>query len=259
MQNIKLIFAEAKTRFFKSESFRIGSGTRRSTNTAATSATPPTTSELMMPGEVQPHSWPKENPSISEASPIAKSTAPTGSKRSVLRWRGSVSTRMPMMKTTAPIGTLTKKIQRQVRYWVIRPPMVGPALARREDTRNHRGIDGKDARSPDSLEETGDDQDGQRRRCSAEDGAKHEDDQPCLIDGLAPEHIGQASERQQARSNHDQIANDDPFDGSADAHAKGVRDSWESNVHNRRIQGRHKGTQCDDNEHDPFVRLFLRV
>src|SRR3989442_4800702 len=33
-----------------------------------------------------------------------------------------------------------------------------PALARREDARNHRGIDGKDERSPYSLQETGDDQ-----------------------------------------------------------------------------------------------------
>src|SRR5437588_6167811 len=86
-----------------------------------------------------------------------------------------------------------------------------------------RCIDGKDERSPYSLQETGDDQYGQRRRCPAEDGAKHEDDQPCFIDGLPPDHIGQASESQQARSNHDQIANDDPFDGSTDANAKGVR------------------------------------
>ena len=33
-----------------------------------------------------------------------------------------------------------------------------PALARREDTRNHRRIDGKDERSPYSLQETGEDQ-----------------------------------------------------------------------------------------------------
>src|SRR5207253_2526909 len=50
-----------------------------------------------------------------------------------------------------------------------------------------------------------------------------------------------------------------PFDGSTDADAKGVRDGWQSNVHNRGIQGRHKGTQCDENEHDPFVGLFLHV
>src|SRR5712692_5291518 len=120
-------------------------------------------------------------------------------------------------------------------------------------------IDGKDERSTYSLQETGDDQDGQRRRCPAEDGAKHEDDQSCFIDWLTPDYIGQASERQQARSNHDQIANDDPFDSSADANAKGVRDGWESNVHNRRIEGRHKGAKCDEYEHDPFVRMFLHV
>src|SRR6266566_6055114 len=134
-----------------------------------------------------------------------------------------------------------------------------PALARRKGTRNHRSIDGKDERSTYSLEETGDDKYGQGRRCPAEDGAKNEDDQPCFIDWLTPDHIGQASESQQERSNNDQIANDDPFDGSADANAKGVRDGWQSNVHNRGIQGRHKATQCDEEEHDPFVRLFLRI
>src|SRR5579864_6402628 len=86
-----------------------------------------------------------------------------------------------------------------------------PALIRRENTCDHRNIHSKDQCSPQSLEEPGQDQNGQGRCRSAKNRTKHKKQQPQLIEWFASDYIGQASEREQNRSDDKQIADDDPL------------------------------------------------
>ena len=105
----------------------IGSATRRSMATNAPSAATQTASAPSVCPEPQPSSATRTRAKVSAAAARVKAPPPAQSIRGRCGRRDSLSVRRAMTIVARPIGTLTKKIQRQERPWVSRPPMIGPA------------------------------------------------------------------------------------------------------------------------------------
>jgi hypothetical protein len=105
-----------------------GSRRRRSMKTPAISDTAATAMVRIRAGDVQPHSEPNDRPSDRLARPRPNATAPGRSNRLERAPPAKLNTRLAINSPMRPRGTFTKKIQRQPRLSVMRPPRVGPAV-----------------------------------------------------------------------------------------------------------------------------------
>ena len=76
--------------------------------------------------EPQPSAWLRISPNTRPASARLKLTKPGTSGRAAPGSRDSSTRRSVITSAAIPIGTLTKKIQRQLRPLVMAPPSTGP-------------------------------------------------------------------------------------------------------------------------------------
>ncbi len=106
-----------------------GSGLRRSTSTNTVSATTEALPAPRTAGEVQPSAPPRISASTAAPAATVKAAAPGRSSRRAPGSRDSGSVRRASTTAASASGRFTRKIDRQPRYSVSRPPATGPTAA----------------------------------------------------------------------------------------------------------------------------------
>src|ERR1017187_10494751 len=130
---------------FSSDRSNIGLGVRYSITPKSPSRTPPAINDPATCADPQPTSVLRISPNTSATKAALKLTKPAISSGAACASCDSGTRRAVISSATAPTGMLTKKIQRQERPLVIRPPSTGPDRYRgschgTEDTERDRTI-----------------------------------------------------------------------------------------------------------------------
>src|ERR1022692_4421310 len=111
---------------FSSDRSNIGLGVRYSMTANIPSRTPPAINDPTTCADPQPTSVLRISPNTSATKAALKLTKPAISSGAACASFDSGTRRAVISSATAPTGMLTKKIQRQERPLVIRPPSTGP-------------------------------------------------------------------------------------------------------------------------------------
>src|SRR5215831_20447564 len=115
------------TRERNSETWTMGCADRLSMTTKAAAAMAASAKEPRIVADVQPLSWPSISAYVSEKSMTAEETRPGMSRlREEDRPCDSLTQATAMANVITPTGTLMKKIQPHLTFWLMKPPMSGP-------------------------------------------------------------------------------------------------------------------------------------